>query len=51
MRQINEERAAIGKGTVGFMNPVLYANPWILNDITNGTNKGCGTLGFHAAPG
>jgi tripeptidyl-peptidase I len=49
--QINEERFAIGKGPVGFVNPILYAFPWILNDITNGTNLGCGTQGFHAARG
>jgi tripeptidyl-peptidase-1 len=49
--QINEERLSIGKGPVGFINPVLYASPWVLNDITNGTNLGCGTEGFHAADG
>lgn len=48
---INEERLSRGKSTVGFLNPVLYANPWALNDITNGTNLGCGTEGFHAAKG
>jgi len=48
---INEERAAVGKGPVGFVNPTLYAHPEVLNDITNGTNVGCGTEGFHAAPG
>ncbi|KAF7118908.1 hypothetical protein CNMCM5793_008544 [Aspergillus hiratsukae] len=48
---INEERFAIGKGPVGFVNPVLYAHPEVLNDITNGTNVGCGTEGFHAVKG
>ncbi|KAL1979563.1 hypothetical protein VTN96DRAFT_5563 [Rasamsonia emersonii] len=48
---INEERFAIGKGPVGFVNPVLYAHPEVLNDITNGTNVGCGTEGFRAVPG
>ncbi|MCJ1355544.1 MAG: hypothetical protein MMC33_005536 [Icmadophila ericetorum] len=48
---INEERLAIGKGPVGFVNPTLYANPQVLNDITNGTNVGCGSQGFHAAKG
>ena len=33
------------------MNPALYSNPWMLNDITNGTNPGCGTVGFSAVPG
>ncbi|CAI7628600.1 unnamed protein product [Penicillium pancosmium] len=48
---INEERIAKGKGPVGFVNPVLYAHPEILNDITNGTNAGCGTYGFSAIEG
>lgn len=50
-RQINEQRYIVGKGPVGFVPPVLYANPWALNDITNGTNVGCGSQGFHAAKG
>lgn len=25
-----------GKGPIGFLNPSLYANPSMLNDITNG---------------
>ena len=41
INRINEERLAAGKGTVGFLNPTLYANPWVLNDVTNGTNPGC----------
>ncbi|KAJ5143670.1 Peptidase S8/S53 subtilisin/kexin/sedolisin [Penicillium bovifimosum] len=48
---INEERLAKGKGPVGFVNPVLYAHPEVLNDITNGTNVGCGSEGFSAIPG
>jgi len=36
---------------VGFINPVLYANPTALNDITSGGNAGCGTGGFTAVPG
>ncbi|KAM0318569.1 hypothetical protein ACHAO8_001660 [Botrytis cinerea] len=48
---INEERLAIGKSTVGFINPVLYANPQVLNDITNGSNPNCGTAGFSAVSG
>ncbi|GMF81013.1 unnamed protein product [Aspergillus oryzae] len=43
--------ATVGKGPVGFINPVLYKNPSVLNDITNGTNPGCGTDGFSTAPG
>jgi tripeptidyl-peptidase-1 len=48
---INEERTAIGKGPVGFINPVLYANPWVFNDIKNGSNPGCGSKGFAAVEG
>jgi tripeptidyl-peptidase I len=28
-----------------------YAHPEVLNDITNGTNPGCGTKGFSAVEG
>ncbi|KAL6713742.1 hypothetical protein ACLMJK_008234 [Lecanora helva] len=48
---INEQRANAGKGPVGFINPTLYANPGILNDITSGGNQGCGTAGFTAVAG
>ncbi|CAK7213069.1 hypothetical protein SBRCBS47491_001677 [Sporothrix bragantina] len=48
---INEERLAQGKKTVGFVNPVLYAHPEVFNDITSGSNPGCGTDGFPAAEG
>jgi tripeptidyl-peptidase-1 len=40
-----------GKSPVGFLNPTLYSNPQILNDITNGTNIGCGVDGFAAVKG
>jgi tripeptidyl-peptidase-1 len=49
--RINEERIKSGKGPVGFINPVLYQHPGVLNDIVNGTNPGCGTDGFSCAPG
>ncbi|CAI7565483.1 unnamed protein product [Penicillium glandicola] len=48
---INEERLAVGKRPVGFVNPVLYAHPEVLNDITNGTSAGCDSDGFSAIPG
>ncbi|KAK3672756.1 hypothetical protein LTR78_007342 [Recurvomyces mirabilis] len=51
LTRINEERLKIGKSTVGFVNPTLYAHPEVLHDITNGTNPGCGTQGFSAASG
>lgn len=51
LNRIVEERIKVGKGPLGFVNPTLYENPQVLNDITNGTNPGCGTNGFHAAKG
>jgi len=51
LTRINEERIAKGKKTVGFVNPVLYAHPEVLNDITVGNNSGCGTPGFFAQKG
>lgn len=51
MTLINEERTMVGKGPVGFINPVLYENPWVFNDIKNGSNPGCGSQGFSAVEG
>ncbi|KAI1424911.1 protease s8 tripeptidyl peptidase [Xylaria sp. FL1777] len=51
LNRIVEERIKVGKGPLGFVNPTLYENPQVLNDITNGTNPGCGTNGFHAVKG
>lgn len=51
VNMINEKRFEAGKGPVGFINTALYANPDVMNDITNGKNPGCGTAGFSAVPG
>ncbi|OLN96401.1 Aorsin [Colletotrichum chlorophyti] len=51
INMINEKRIQAGKQPVGFINPVLYEHPDILNDITNGENPGCGTQGFSAVDG
>ncbi|KAK5117542.1 hypothetical protein LTR62_004964 [Meristemomyces frigidus] len=48
---INQQRLNVGKSSIGFINPVIYAHPYVLNDITEGGNQGCGTPGFMAAPG
>lgn len=48
---VNEERFAVGKSSVGFVNTALYANSGVMNDITAGTNPGCGTKGFEAVGG
>jgi tripeptidyl-peptidase-1 len=37
---INEQRAAAGKGPVGFINPTMYANPTAFTDIISGGNQG-----------
>ncbi|KAK4626863.1 Tripeptidyl-peptidase sed1 [Fulvia fulva] len=51
LNHINEERLAVGKKTVSFVNPTLYAHPEVFLDITVGNNSGCGTRGFYAASG
>ena len=48
---INTERAQVGKAPVGFVHPVLYQHSEVFTDITSGSNAGCGTQGFSAAPG
>lgn len=51
INRINELRLNAGKVPLGFLNPALYMNPGMFNDITNGTNPGCGIVGFSAVPG
>ncbi len=48
---LNEERLQCGKGPIGFLNPIIYKNPDMFNDVTVGDNAGCGTDGFPASPG
>lgn len=48
---INQARLDAGKSPIGFVNPVLYANPQALNDVISGSNPGCGTQGFSANAG
>jgi len=50
---INDARLAIGKGPVGFINPVIYSEKFasVFNDITTGGNQGCGTPGFNSTVG
>ena len=48
---LNEERLISGKGPIGFLNPTIYKHPEMFNDVTNGSNPGCGTQGFPASPG
>jgi tripeptidyl-peptidase-1 len=51
LTRINDVRLNMGKRPIGFINPAIYQHPEILNDITNGTNPGCGTQGFEAVRG
>lgn len=48
---LNDARIANGKSPMGFLNPFIYENPSIFNDVTTGNNPGCGTPGFQAASG
>jgi len=48
---VNDARIAAGKSPLGFLNPFIYSNPSMFNDITAGNNPGCGTPGFYAANG
>ncbi|KAI0272273.1 subtilisin-like protein [Gloeopeniophorella convolvens] len=49
---LNDFLIAQGKPPLGFLNPLLYSTGVAgLNDITSGTNPGCGTQGFSAVKG
>jgi tripeptidyl-peptidase-1 len=40
---LNDARLAAGKSSLGFLNPMLYANAGALNDVTLGIQGGCGS--------
>ncbi|TDL24009.1 subtilisin-like protein [Rickenella mellea] len=49
---LNDFRISSGKAPLGFLNPLLYSSAIAgLNDITSGSNPGCGTVGFTAGVG
>lgn len=49
---VNNERLLAGKGPVGFINPVLYNNLEVVEDVVHGENTGCGVRhGFRAVEG
>ncbi|KAA1474154.1 subtilisin-like protein [Dentipellis sp. KUC8613] len=49
---LNDFRISEGKAPLGFLNPLLYSKGVAgLNDITSGSNPGCGTAGFSAVKG
>ncbi|KAF9222476.1 subtilisin-like protein [Gyrodon lividus] len=53
LTMVNDARITVNKNPIGFINPLIYAANFTdgFNDITNGTNQGCGTLGFNATKG
>lgn len=49
---LNDARIAAGEPPLGFLNPLLYNKGLkALNDITIGSNPGCGTPGFNCTVG
>ncbi|KAJ7490735.1 family S53 protease [Mycena latifolia] len=48
---LNDQLIAAGKSPLGFLNQWLYANPGMFNDVTTGSNPGCGAGGFEALAG
>ncbi|KAJ3794437.1 peptidase S8/S53 domain-containing protein [Lentinula aff. detonsa] len=53
LAMINDARIAVGKGTIGFINPTIYSASFrtAFNDVTSGSNPGCGTEGFTCSSG
>ncbi|KIJ54290.1 hypothetical protein M422DRAFT_775435 [Sphaerobolus stellatus SS14] len=48
---LNDFRLSQNKTSLGWLNPLIYAAPTAFNDITSGSNPGCGTNGFTAVVG
>ncbi|KAH9940879.1 subtilisin-like protein [Epithele typhae] len=49
---LNDFRLSQGKSSLGFLNPLIYSTGATgFNDITSGSNPGCGTNGFTARAG
>lgn len=49
---LNDFRLSKGKTSLGFINPLIYSTAAKgFNDITSGSNPGCGTAGFTAVKG
>jgi len=49
---LNDKLQKAGKRPVGWINPMLYSNPGVWNDITSGGSYGCGSNGgFPTAAG
>ena len=49
---LNDYLISKGKSPLGFLNPLIYSKAASgFNDITSGSNPGCGTNGFSAGKG
>ncbi|KAJ7863557.1 family S53 protease [Mycena leptocephala] len=48
---LTNERIAAGKPGLGFLNPLIYANPGAFKDMKTGNNPGCKTPGFNSTSG
>ena len=49
---LNDYLISKGKSPLGFLNPLIYSTGATgFNDITSGSNPGCGTNGFTAGKG
>ncbi|RPD54225.1 family S53 protease-like protein [Lentinus tigrinus ALCF2SS1-7] len=49
---LNDARLNAGLPSLGFLNPLLYSQgAAALNDVTSGSNPGCGPVGFPAVEG
>ncbi|KAG1812269.1 Pro-kumamolisin, activation domain-containing protein [Suillus variegatus] len=53
LTMVNDARISRGKPPLGFINPAIYSADFVggFKDVTNGTNPGCGTLGFNTTKG
>jgi len=51
--QLNNVRLSAGKPALGFLNPLIYANPQCFNDVKDGSQNNCnrGTTGFSTTVG
>jgi tripeptidyl-peptidase-1 len=53
LTMVNDARISRGKPPLGFINPIIYSPGFAggFKDVTNGTNPGCGTVGFNTTKG
>jgi len=49
LTRINQARAEVGRGPIGYVNPLLYKNPGAFRDIVSGSNDIDGSFGVYNA--